>query len=166
MRRRPLCVVLVCMILGILCNAWINTKEPVSYERESIHFLCELEEFVKKDNGYTLVVRDVKGENSFSCKKIKLYANENTAMPKELHIGNLLAVTASIHSFEKPGNPGQFDEYKYNTELGITAQGFAGKIEIKKNTVKNPEDFLHRLRNQLQDVVSLCCDEKTGCLMK
>ena len=50
-------------------------------------------------------------------------------MPKELHIGNLLAVTASIHSFEKPGNPGQFDEYKYNTELGITAQGFAGKIE-------------------------------------
>lgn len=48
MRRRPLCVVLVCMILGILCNAWINTKEPVSYERESIHFLCELEEFVKK----------------------------------------------------------------------------------------------------------------------
>ena len=162
MRRRPLCVVLVCMILGILCNAWINTKEPVSYERESIHFLCELEEFVKKDNGYTLVVRDVKGENSFSCKKIKLYANENTAMPKELHIGNLLAVTASIHSFEKPGNPGQFDEYKYNTELGITAQGFAGKIEIKKNTVKNPEDFLHRLRNQLQDVVSLCCDEKTA----
>ena len=76
MRRRPLCVVLVCMILGILCNAWINTKEPVSYERESIHFLCELEEFVKKDNGYTLVVRDVKGENSFSCKKIKLYASE------------------------------------------------------------------------------------------
>ena len=69
MRRRPLCVVLVCMILGILCNAWINTKEPVSYERESIHFLCELEEFVKKDNGYTLVVRDVKGENSFSCKR-------------------------------------------------------------------------------------------------
>ena len=63
----------------------------------------------------------------------KLYANEKTAMPKELHIGNLLAVTASIHSFEKPGNPGQFDEYKYNTELGITAQGFAGKIEIKKN---------------------------------
>ena len=122
MRRRPLCVVLVCMILGILCNAWINTKEPVSYERESIHFLCELEEFVKKDNGYTLVVRDVKGEDSFSCKKIKLYANENTVMPKELHIGNLLAVTASIHSFEKPGNPGQFDEYKYNTELGITAQ--------------------------------------------
>lgn len=112
-------------------------------------------------------------------QKIKLYANENTAMPKELHIGNLLAVTASIHSFEKPGNPGQFDEYKYNTELGITAQGFAGKIEIKKNTVKNPEDFLHRLRNQLQDVVSLCCDEKqrglypqwfwaikAGCLMK
>lgn len=162
MRRRPLCVVLVCMILGILCNAWINTKEPVSYERESIHFLCELEEFVKKDNGYTLVVRDVKGEDSFSCKKIKLYANENTAMPKELHIGNLLAVTASIHSFEKPGNPGQFDEYKYNTELGIIAQGFAGKIEIKKNTVKNPEDFLHRLRNHLQDVVSLCCDEKTA----
>lgn len=162
MRRRPLCVVLVCMILGIFCNAWINTKEPVSYERESIHFLCELEEFVKKDNGYTLVVHDVKGEDSFSCKKIKLYANENTAMPKELHIGNLLAVTASIHSFEKPGNPGQFDEYKYNTELGITAQGFAGKIEIKKNTVKNPEDFLHRLRNHLQDVVSLCCDEKTA----
>ena len=63
MRRRPLCVVLVCMILGILCNAWINTKEPVSYERESIHFLCELEEFVKKEgikhfilkfNDYTL----------------------------------------------------------------------------------------------------------------
>ena len=162
MRRRPLCVVLVCMILGILCNAWINTKEPVSYERESIHFLCELEEFVKKDNGYTLVVRDVKGEDSFSCKKIKLYANEKTAMPKELHIGNLLAVRASIRSFEKPGNPGQFDEYKYNTELGITAQGFAGKIEIKKNTVKNPEDFLHRLRNRFRDVVSLCCDEKTA----
>ena len=50
------------MVLGILCNAWINTKEPVSYERESIHFLCELEEFEKKDNGYTLVVRDVKVE--------------------------------------------------------------------------------------------------------
>ena len=79
-----------------------------------------------------------------------------------MHIGNLLSVTASIHSFEKPGNPGQFDEYKYNTELGITAQGFAGKIEIKKNTVKNPEDFLHRLRNRFHDVVSLCCDEKTA----
>ena len=50
MRRRPLCVVLVCMILGILCNAWINTKELVSYERESINFIFEHEEFVKKYN--------------------------------------------------------------------------------------------------------------------
>ena len=78
MRRRPLCVVLVCMILGILCNAWINTKEPVSYERESIHFLCELEEFVKKDNGYTLVVRDVKGENSFSVSYTHLTLPTNS----------------------------------------------------------------------------------------
>ena len=78
MRRRPLCVVLVCMILGILCNAWINTKEPVSYERESIHFLCELEEFVKKDNGYTLVVRDVKGEDSFCL----LYTSPSPRDPK------------------------------------------------------------------------------------
>ena len=104
MRRRPLCVVLVCMILGILCNAWINTKEPVFYERESIHFLCELEEFVKKDNGYTLVVRDVKGEDSFSCKKIKLYANEKTAMPKEMHIGKSQPLSIRLRSREIPDN--------------------------------------------------------------
>lgn len=163
MRRRPLCVVLLCVILGIVFMSLKKDKEePISFERKSVTFVCELEDYTQNEGSYTILVKDVKSNEKITDKKIKLYADEKTAMPKEMHIGNILSVTASLQSFEKPGNPGQFDEYKYNTELGISCRGFAAKIQILRKRVNNPDDYLHHLRKQFRDVVLLCCNEKTA----
>jgi len=75
----------------------------------------------------TLLVRDVQCNQNRLCHRIKLYAGGDTRMPEYLHIGNLLQVEASVSSFSKPVNAGQFNEYQYNTEQGISYKGFIRK---------------------------------------
>ena len=138
MRKRPLCVVLLLLVVGILLahDRW-REKIPV-YESEEMSLLCELEEITEKEDSCTLLVSDVHSNQKLLCHKMKLYTGEDTELPGELHIGNLLQIEASVNSFSKPGNPGQFNEYQYNTEQGISYKGFATKISIRDNR----RDFL------------------------
>ena len=121
MGRRPLCVVLLLLVVGILLvhSRW-EKKLPV-FEDNEMSLVCELEEITERDGSYTLLVCDVGDSQKLLCHRMKLYTDEHTELPVELHIGNLLQVEASVTSFSNPGNPGQFNEYQYNTERG---QGF------------------------------------------
>lgn len=162
MRKRPLCVVLLLLAAGILFahSRW-KEKIPI-YESEEMSLLCELEEITEKENSCTLLVSDVHSNQKLLCHKMKLYTGEDTELPGELHIGNLLQIEASVSSFSEPGNPGQFNEYQYNTEQGISYKGFATKISIRDNRRDFLQDSLYKLRCYFSRIIDACCEEKTA----
>lgn len=162
MGRRPLCVVLLLLVVGILLvhSRW-EKKLPV-FEDNEMSLVCELEEITERDGSYTLLVCDVGDSQKLLCHRMKLYTDEHTELPVELHIGNLLQVEASVTSFSNPGNPGQFNEYQYHTEQGISYKGFASKISIRDHRIDQLRDGLYRLRCHFRRIIHQCCDEKTA----
>lgn len=162
MRKRPLCVALLFLVVGIVIvhSKW-EEKLPV-YEGEKLTLHCELEELTGELDSITLLVRDVQCNQNRLCHRMKLYAGQDTRMPEDLHIGNLLQVEASVSSFSKPGNPGQFNEYQYNTEQGISYKGFATEITVLDSRRDKLRDGLHQLQSHFRRIIEHCCDAKTA----
>lgn len=162
MGKRPLCVALLFLVIGIVIvhSKW-EDRLPV-YEGEMLTLYCELEEFTGESDSITLLVRDIQCSQKHLCHRMKIYAGGDTRMSEELHIGNLLQVEASVISFSKPGNPGQFNEYQYNTEQGISYKGFASEILVLDARRDNLRDGLHQLQSYFRHIVDRCCDAKTA----
>lgn len=162
MGRRPLCVVLLLLAAGILFvhSRWESNR--FDYDGEKITMICELEDIEGRENSYTILVRDVHSGQKKICHRMKLYIGEDTKMPGEFHIGNLLQVEASVYSFSKPGNPGQFDEYQYNTEQGISYKAFVSAITIKDPGRDWVEDSLYQLRCHFRQIIDRCCQPEAA----
>lgn len=63
-------------------------------------------------------------ENKFNTEKNKLN------LESEIKIGNVVEVSGTAEAFERPGNPGQFDAYKYYLEKGYAYKVFADRCSI------------------------------------
>lgn len=162
MGRRPLCVVLLLLAAGILFVHSRWESNCFDYDGEKITMICELEDIEGRENSYTILVRDVHSGQKKICHRMKLYTGEDTKMPGGLHIGNLLQVEASVYSFSKPGNPGQFDEYQYNTEQGISYKAFVSAITIKDPGRDWVEDGLYQLRCHFRQIIDECCQPEAA----
>lgn len=150
-------LLLIVLIVGVYSR---GDGEPPVYDGEERIFLCELEEIEGREGSLSMLVSDVHvGKNKF-CHRMKLYAGEDTQIPSELHIGNLLQIEASVYSFSKPGNPGQFNEYQYYREQDISYKAFVKKIEVWNPSCHFVRDFLYQLRVRCQQVLQICCDLK------
>lgn len=162
MGRRPLCVALLFLVAGIVIIHSRWESPLLSYDGEKLTLICELEDITGQKSAYTILVRDVHSNQKKICHRMKLYTGEDTSMPDELHIGNLLQVEASVYSFSKPGNPGQFNEYQYNTEQGISYKAFISDITIKDHGTDRVKDGLYRLRCHLRKILNQCCQPETA----
>lgn len=151
---------LLLLLVLIVCIDSRGEEEPPVYDGEEQIFLCELEEMEEREDSVTMLVCDVQaGKNKF-CHRMKLYAGEDAQILSELHIGNLLQVEASVYSFSKPGNPGQFNEYSYYKQQDISYKAFVKKVEVRDPGRHIVRDFLYQLRVRCQQVLQACCDSE------
>lgn len=81
MGKRPLCVAVLLLAIGIAVvhSRWEKIL-PV-YEDKEMSLVCELEEITEKDGSYTLLVRDIWDSQKLLCHRMKLYTGENTELP-------------------------------------------------------------------------------------
>lgn len=162
MGRRPLCVVLLLLVLGIVFvhKRWEQSLSFYDGERQT--FVCELIEVSGQKDSCTMLVQDVHSSQRKICHRMKLYIGEETNMPEELHMGNLLRIEASVYSFSTPGNPGQFNEYQFNTQQGISYKAFASEIAIEDARRDIIRDSLYQLRCHFQQIIDRCCEQETA----
>lgn len=153
---------LLLLTVGILLVHSRWESHLLFYDGEKLTLICELESIAGKKSSFTILVRDVHSGRKKLCHRMKLYTSEDTKMPDELHIGNLLQVEASVSSFSKPGNPGQFDEYQYNIERGISYKAFVSAITIQDPGMDRVKDGLYRLRCHFRQVIDECCQPETA----
>lgn len=162
MRRRPLCLVMLLLVLGISVFYNYRKHKLDDYDGKRQTFVCELVELTGQEDSYTMLVQDVYSGTKKLCHKMKLYTDENTIMSEELHIGNLLRIEASVYSFSIPGNPGQFNEYEFYTQQGISYKGFVSRITVESTRRDEIKDCLYRLRCRAQKIIDSCCDSETA----
>lgn len=72
----------------------------------------------------------IKSESQ-SIKKYNYSSTENVIKTgNEIKIGNVIEVSGTAEAFERPGNPGQFNAYKYYLEKGYAYKVFADRYSI------------------------------------
>lgn len=162
MGRRPLCVVLLLLVLGIIFVHKRWEQSLSFYDGEKQTFVCELIEVSGQKDSCTMLVQDVHSSQGKICHRMKLYIGEDTNMPEELHMGNLLRIEASVYSFSTPGNPGQFNEYQFYTQQGISYKAFASEIAIEDARRDIIRDSLYQLRCYFQQIIDHCCEQETA----
>lgn len=121
MGGRPICVVLL-VVIGVII--WIHPlwerEDGKVYRGEEREFICQVDSAAGQGEDRSFVVRDVMaGEDKF-CGKMKVYAGEGQSGMEDARIGNIYRIRGKVYSFQKAGNPGQFDEYEYYRSAGIS----------------------------------------------
>ncbi len=157
MNKRPLCVVLGTVIFLILVfRGTLEKDDGENYQGEQKTIQCQAEEISGQGEFISLVVCDVMEEGVPLCSRIKLYAESGEGILKDIKIGNILSVTGKIYSFSHPGNPGQFDEYRYYHDQGISYRFFAQSVTIENDACEKTEQWLCDIRTSLYNSIMTC----------
>lgn len=161
MRGRPLCVALCIVIIGILIGQLIpkTTKEPV-YHGETHYLQGMVDQISGQGEQISLVVRDPVENGKSFCGQILVYGKEEKELLSEIKIGNIICMEGEVYSFFEPGNPGQFDELKYNKERGIDYKIYVQSIEVVSTSVKPIRQWLHEVRTTLYQAIQTCLPEE------
>ena len=161
MGRRPLCVALVIVVLLILFfQDTVKEELEKNYHGEEKTFLCQVEEILGQGDSKQLIVSDViEGKVSF-CNRIKVYPKSGEPSFDNLKIGNIIEIKGQLYSFSKPGNPGQFNEYQYNREQGISYKFFLQSLTKKSDSSHWRSQWLYELRSNFYNCIMQCLPEK------
>ncbi len=158
MKRRPFCVMLAAIVLIILCFVR-EGKDPVTYDGEEKTLIGQVEQIRDGGGKTVLVLRDVAEQGVLFGGKIQVYEGEESEN-RQVKIGNIVSVTGNIYSFEKPGNPGQFDEYKYYHQAGIQARVFSKSLTIQDPSYDAVGQWLYEARKQFYNAITQCLPEE------
>lgn len=149
MRRRPLClaVVLLLLILWILPeNVWL--KQPDISSGEKLTVIGTVTKREQKEDKKVYYMKDCFTDSSDSEFSMIVYLSEDDSYP----IGCTLSVYGTIYQLNKATNPGQFDAESYYQSQGIlyTFQGesvlsWEGKAFLKEKTACLREYFAEKL---------------------
>lgn len=157
MNKRPLCVALGVLVLLILIFRGSLEKDELKvYQGEQKTLRCQIEEMSGQGESVTLTVCDVMEEGVSLCSRMKLYQSSEKGEFADLKIGNILSVTGKIYSFSHPGNPGQFDEYRYYHDQGISYRLFAQSVTVEDRAYKKVEQWLSDVRTSLYNIIMSC----------
>lgn len=165
--RRPLYVVLGVLILWILfCYDPPDEETTKNIDKDHITLYACIDEMSGFDNHVEVVVRDVTDENgSFFCKRLRLTEGRNKNSTKTCDltgyaIGNILCVSGAVQGFQKPGNPGQFDEFQYYLNQDICARMFVNDVYLVDGHTDYFASLLYRLRTGFYHVLQKVLPEK------
>lgn len=147
MRKRPLCVALV--IVVVILFLWrLLGEENLNgeYKGGKKYLTCQVTEISGQSDQISLTAEDVtEGEIPF-CFRVKLYNGSREALFSKIKIGNIISVYGEVVSFSKPGNPGQFNEYQYYSEQKISYRVFVQSLTIKDSGYNKIKQWLHEIR--------------------
>ncbi len=156
MNKRPLCTALGAVVfLIILFRGFLEQERPEVYRGEKKTVQCQIEEISGQEDP-VLTVRDVMEGDTMLCRRMRLLGTAGGGNFTGLKIGNILSVTGEIHSFPRPGNPGQFDEYRYYRDQGISYRFFAETVTVQDGACKKLEQWLCDVRAALYENIMSC----------
>ncbi len=170
--RRPLCCILVFIILWILGfykPIYTDTGPP---DADKVRLTASVEVIVISDEKYELTVCDVVTEEGKKyCDKLKLFSGNNNKSKREdeplpdLKIGNTISFYGTIKSFRPPGNPGQFNEQAYYRSQGIDARCFVSDIRVVDDNEDKIANALYKVRGLFRDAFyKLLPDKEAGII--
>ena len=168
--RRPLCIGL-CLVIGWIIMFY-DPPDHTGCDRDNITLIACVEEINGMGDELTLVAGDVVNtDRTPFCDRIKIVSKTNYKTKEricsfsDLKIGNIISVTGKVSSFTKPGNPGQFDEEKYYTSLGIAALMRAASVSVTDNGYDRIADMLMRIKTGIINAFYTCLpDREAGIL--
>ncbi|MBR0119232.1 MAG: ComEC/Rec2 family competence protein, partial [Eubacterium sp.] len=151
--RRPLCVVLVALIICIIIFYKPDKSYDNSIDQKNITLYACVDEILGTSEITAIIVKDVvrdDWEGTFFCEKLKVYPGKSFSGDKltlsDIGIGNILRLTGNVVSPERPGNPGQFDEQVYFRSQGLDASLFLQKYEVIDDKEDGIAMLLYRTR--------------------
>ncbi len=161
MLRRPLCVALVITVAAIILFYGHGRRGSERiYRGESKRLRCQVEEINGQGDKQNLTVCDVTDESGKAfASRVKLYFPDG---PQGIKIGNILSVQGEIYSFQRPGNPGQFNEYQYYHSQNIQYKVFAKSLTIENQEYNPRKQWLHELRSRLFDTIMALLPQDKG----
>ena len=156
--RRPLCCILIFIILWILGfykPIYNDTGPP---DADKVRLIASVEAMIISDDKYELTVCDVVTEEGKNyCNRLKLFSGNTNKSKREdeplpdLKIGNTISFNGTIKSFRPPGNPGQFNEQAYYRSQGIDARCFVSDIRIINDDRDEIANALYKVRGLFRD---------------
>ncbi|MBQ7201583.1 MAG: ComEC/Rec2 family competence protein, partial [Eubacterium sp.] len=151
--RRPLCVVLVALIICIIIFYKPDKSFDNSIDQKIITLYACVDEILGTPEINAIIVKDVvryDGDGTFFCEKLKVYPGKSFSGDKltlsDIGIGNIVRLTGNVVSPERPGNPGQFDEQVYYRSQGLDASLFLQKYEVTDDKEDGIAMLLYRAR--------------------
>ncbi len=169
--RRPLFLVFIGMMVFI-CIWYHFTGEGGCSPAENQPVKCAgtVDEIQRTKNGNTLVLSDVSilntnSKETVSCKKILLYDGSEQNLFKNSRQGNVIICTGMYSSFERAGNPGQFDAFLYYESKRIGGRIFVDSFAVQDSRYDHVRYALFRLRETaIKKLFSVMQEEDAGIM--
>lgn len=166
MRGRPLCVASVILVLWIVVSGLLWEKEQPQDVKKEMTVTGWVEQFAGSGTKKTVIIND-------SRERIKVYPPflKEAEGPEEksffagTKIGQVVTVKGTLKSFSTPGNPGQFNEYRYYRELGISYAFYARSLTIEDPAYNRMEQGLYEIRCFFCGVLEQCLPETEAGIM-
>lgn len=109
-------------------------------------------EAVEAKNQYTLltlrknIVTLKKPNQKYYCNRLIIYSTSNISYK----IGNILSASGQVVKFQKPGNPGQFNEYQYYKIRNIDYKVYSDQLKVVNNKYSYFYHSLYCLKKKLE----------------
>ena len=111
-------------------------------ESRLIRFEGTIEGIEEKNNRSVLQIKNT----SVSDSGVLFYPEENSETEHKLHIGSKIRCEGVFHTFDEPGNKGQFDQRRYYALKGYTYVVYGGKILSVSSSYDRVRERLRILR--------------------
>ena len=172
--RRPMGILFLLLILGILIwNHFRENKVPSPWEQEQFICIGRVTDIVPSSSGkviYLSKIQELSQEKTpFLLQNILLYPSVSSKTENDLfssiQIGNEIQVKGTLKTFEKSGNPGEFDSYSYYEAKQITARVYAKKIKILDTSSHLVKQFFFVWREKMMRQLSTVMGEKDAGIL-
>lgn len=161
MFKRPLIWILAAFFLVCLFHGTRTNLMDELFEDEIQGTVYgRIDQITKKDTGISFYLKDVSiypmDAKKFYCNKILVYSSSK----KNLLVGNLVSLSGKIMKFQRPTNPGQFNEEQYYKSNHVEYKMIAENIQITDNSYSKTRAMLDWIREKMVSSYCNMLDEK------
>ena len=156
--KRAVCIVLLMLVGWIFFFYDPPDMASEAYEDKNITLYGVVDDISGVGDKEKIIAKDVvDSDNNRFCNKIIIYSDK---LPEDLGIGNVIKFVGATEGFEVPSNPGQFNELKYYSSLGIQARMFATVISVVDNDTDIFAETIRNIRNRYVELLYLALPEE------
>lgn len=139
-------------------------------ENVPVKCMGTIDEIQNIKSGKALVLSDVDvmntdSEETISCEKILIYDGSKQNLFAKSRQGNMIECTGTYSSFERAGNPGEFDELTYYGSRNIGGRVFADSYVVRDDRYDFLQHVLDGLRQRMVECLFEAMEEDDAGLM-